>query len=105
MASQRWKFLVAAGALSMTSLLLVAHDLGKRSRSRHTNAQTLRVMTLGVADLCLSTTSRWLRHPTQVESGAAFDDAPSSLDADAAGAWISPPRALFGDATIARSGP
>jgi hypothetical protein len=47
---------------------------------------------LGTADLALSSASRWLRHPSVSEPGAAFADAPAVLDADPAGAAIGPPR-------------
>jgi hypothetical protein len=49
------------------------------------------VRLLGVADLALSSSSRWLRHPSVTEPGAAFADGPAILDNDPAGAVIGPP--------------
>lgn len=46
---------------------------------------------LGVADLVLSSSSRWLRHPSVSEPGAPFADGPAILDNDPAGAAIGPP--------------
>jgi len=50
---------------------------------------------LGLPDLALSSSSRWLRHPSQSERGAPFADAPASLDTDPGGAVLGPPRELF----------
>lgn len=46
---------------------------------------------VGLGDLALSSSARWLRHPSQAEPGAATADLPSSLDVDPAGALIGPP--------------
>lgn len=43
------------------------------------------------ADLALSSSSRWLRHPIESEPGAAFADAPCSLDVDPASILVSQP--------------
>jgi hypothetical protein len=53
------------------------------------------VRLLGTADLALSSASRWLRHPSVSEPGAAFADAPAILDADPAGALIAPPHTVL----------
>lgn len=53
------------------------------------------VRLLGTADMALSSASRWLRHPSLSEPGAAFADAPAILDADPAGALIAPPPVLW----------
>lgn len=45
----------------------------------------------GWADLALSSSSRWLRHPSLSEPGAAFADGPALLDNDPAGACLGPP--------------
>jgi len=50
---------------------------------------------VGVADLALSSSARWLRHPSQTEPGAATADLPSSLDVDPAGALIGPPHEVL----------
>ncbi len=49
------------------------------------------VRLLGAADLALSSSSRWLRHPSVTEPGAPFADGPAILDHDPAGAAIGPP--------------
>ena len=51
------------------------------------------VEALGFADLALSSSVRWIRHPSQVETGAARSDLPGALDVDPAGALIGPPEA------------
>jgi hypothetical protein len=53
------------------------------------------VRLLGVADLALSSSSRWLRHPSITEPGAPFADSPALLDNDPAGAMISPPHEVL----------
>ncbi len=60
---------------------------------------------LGTADLALSSASRWLRHPSLSEPGAAFADAPAILDVDPAGAAIAPPRAVLAGAAVAPAMP
>jgi hypothetical protein len=57
---------------------------------RHPQTQAV-VRLLGMADLALSSSSRWLRHPSVSEPGAAFADGPAMLDVDPAGAAIGPP--------------
>jgi len=72
-----------------------------RQRARHRQSEMEIqpiVRLLGTADMALSSASRWLRHPTLSESGAAFGDAPAILDADPAGAMIARPRALLAGA-------
>lgn len=49
------------------------------------------VRVAGWADLALSSSSRWLRHPSLSEPGAAFADGPALLDNDPAGACLGPP--------------
>lgn len=46
----------------------------------------------GTADLALSSTARWLRHPSHAEPWAAVSDHPSTLDTDPAGAILGPAR-------------
>ena len=72
-------------------------------RARHRRSQPdvrAVVRLLGTADMALSSASRWLRHPSLSEPGAAFADAPAILDADPAGAMIAPPRGLLGGTRI-----
>ncbi len=47
----------------------------------------------GLSDLALSSSSRWLRHPSLAEPSAAAWDAPLGLDVDPAGATIRGPEA------------
>jgi hypothetical protein len=61
-------------------------------QERNPHVQSI-VRLLGVADLALSSSSRWLRHPSVTEPGAPFADGPAILDNDPAGAVIGPPHA------------
>ena len=57
------------------------------------------VRLLGTADLFLSSSSRWIRHLSLVEPGAAFQESPAGLDVDPAGGVIGPaPELLAGGA-------
>ena len=57
------------------------------------------VRLLGTADLFLSSSSRWIRHPSLSEPGAAFQEMPAGLDVDPAGGVIGPaPELLAGGA-------
>ena len=47
---------------------------------------------LGLTDLALSSTARWLRHPSQAERSAAVADTPYPLDVEPAGGILLPPR-------------
>jgi hypothetical protein len=68
----------------------------QRSRQRRSLPEVrAAVRLLGTADMALSSASRWLRHPSLSEPGAAFADAPAILDADPAGALIAPPHVLW----------
>jgi hypothetical protein len=44
----------------------------------------------GLSDLFLSSSSRWLRHPSVTERAAPLSDAPDGLDVDPAGLAIPP---------------
>jgi hypothetical protein len=81
---------VALGAIPADAARLRA-----RSEERADERATL-VRVVGVPDLALSSSARWLRHPSQAEPGAAASEGPLSFDPDPAGALIAPPRALFG---------
>lgn len=76
------------------AMLLDAAAQKRAQRARTVQVQTI-VSLLGTADMALSGASRWLRHPSLAEPGAAFADAPALLDADPAGGLIAPPRALL----------
>ena len=62
-------------------------DLGRRDDRRADALVTL----LGVGDLALSSSARWLRHPSLAEPAAASADLLASLDVDPAGALLGPP--------------
>lgn len=78
-------------AIALGSIVL---DASRRRAAREEDSarQDAVVAITGTSDLALSSSARWLRHPSQSEPGAAFSDAPASLDVDPAGAWIGPPR-------------
>jgi hypothetical protein len=80
--------------------LFIALDAATKRASRRQSQSEVEVVVrfLGSADMALSSASRWLRHPSLSEPGAAFADAPAILDADPAGAMIAPPRALLAGA-------
>lgn len=87
-------------ALTLTLLLglgiAVAHAHQRRSeRAAHTRAHEAVARLAGTSDLALSSTARWLRHPSLSESGASAADLPASLDVDPAGALIAPPIELM----------
>ena len=97
---------VPSGRLLGPGLLVIALVAGgvgialdaarQRARHRQTEPEIRAVFRLlGTADMALSSASRWLRHPSLSEPGAAFADAPAILDADPAGAMIAPPRTVL----------
>ena len=91
----RWLAL-GAGALVVAAGLAVAHGArSRRSEPVRAEAAHAAVLWLGVPDLSLSSSSRWLRHPSQVEPAAAAADLPAGLDVDPAGAIVAPPTAIF----------
>lgn len=99
-----WIVLLAAGTMWM---LVDASVRRAAQKERAPQVQSV-VRLLGVADLALSSSSRWLRHPSITEPGAPFADGPAILDNDPAGAMIGPPQpapaadgtGLLGPATI-----
>ena len=58
---------------------------------------------IGAPDLVLSSSSRWLRHPSLSEPGAPFSDAPATLDSDPAGGIIGPPISNYRSTTPSRN--
>jgi hypothetical protein len=84
-----WSGLLLAGVVWM---LFDAQSRRAAQEARHPEVQSV-VRVLGVADLALSSSSRWLRHPSITEPGAPFADGPAILDNDPAGAAIGPPHA------------
>ena len=84
----------AAVMLSMAVLVVLAFfDASVRSsrNASETSSRRATVRTLGFADFALSSSARWLRHPSQVERMAPFQDLPASFDTDPAGALQGPP--------------
>ena len=91
--------ILAFGLLVSLAVLvgLLADARARRARARPVaRVREAAARVLGMPDLVLSSSSRWLRHPTQTEPGAPFADAPASLDVDPGGAVVGPPRALYG---------
>ena len=81
---------------SLVAMLVHADAQRAKATAPHEERQRASVVRLvGVADLAVSSSSRWLRHPSVSEPGAAFSDAPAMLDTDPAGAAVAPPRALY----------
>jgi hypothetical protein len=70
--------LLLAGAVAM---LVDAQVRRAAQQARDPEVQSV-VRLLGVADLALSSSSRWLRHPSITEPGAPFADGPAILDND-----------------------
>jgi hypothetical protein len=79
-------------AVAFAAMLL---DADRRRDARDAARHDAVVTLAGTGDLALSSSARWLRHPSQAEPGAAFSDLPASLDVDPAGAWIGPPREIL----------
>jgi hypothetical protein len=92
--SPRLRTLAAGLLVLLLGLAAVTWDAARR-RSAGGPARRVRIAAarvLGMPDLSLSSSSRWLRHPSQTEPSAPFADAPASLDADPGGAILGPPR-------------
>jgi hypothetical protein len=85
---------VGAGVLAAALGAVLVDAAARRERLHGPQAARARaaaVRLAGVADLALSSSSRWLRHPSQVELAAAVQDGPASLDVDPAGLVLGPP--------------
>ena len=95
----RWAL---AGA-AITALLLgwMLLDAAHRRGRGDARADRALVQATGLADLALSSSVRWLRHPSQAEPAAAFSDGPAALDVDPAGALLGPPREVVSAGGIA----
>jgi hypothetical protein len=91
-------FLTVGALLTTGVVAMLLHASAERARANAPDAQRARaavVRLTGSPDLALSSASRWLRHPSLSEPGAAFADAPALPDVDPAGAAIAPPRTLL----------
>jgi len=90
-AQARWFALISA-LLALGAAWMLFDAAARRAAQQKRGPQVQAVARLlGVADLALSSSSRWLRHPSVTEPGAAFADGPAIPDNDPAGALISPP--------------
>lgn len=94
----RARILGVGGVALALALGAVMLDAGARRTAEQPASEISRavVRALGTPDLALSSSSRWLRHPSQTEPGAPFADAPASLDTDPGASVIGPPRELLG---------
>lgn len=94
---KRLRRLALGGLLLGLALLACTTHAASRGRDAARRAEVARatVHLTGLPDLALSSTSRWLRHPSQAEPAAAFADLPGALDVDPAGALIAPPTAVL----------
>ena len=79
-------FVFTAGAVA---------PLGRRPDARDEARRVSAASALGIADLCLSSDARWLRHPSLSEPGAAFQDLAGGLDAYPAGMVLAPPVSAY----------
>ena len=90
---------LAVGVLIVALLIAMVAD-AHRLRAAASTPDAVRdraaiVGLAGVTDLAVSSSSRWLRHPSVSEPGAAFSDAPAMFDTDPAGAAVPLPRTLY----------
>ena len=87
-------------ALGLVALLFALASLGvavdaRARRAAQDDASIAAfVRRTGSADLALSSTSRWLRHPSLAEPGAACQDGPPCIDTEPAGMAFDPAREL-----------
>lgn len=90
-----WALLVIVLALGL--FWLDTDAAGRRAeRLSRQDEREAAVRLLGTADLFLSSSSRWIRHPSLSESGAAFQEHPAALDVDPAGGVIGPSVKILG---------
>jgi hypothetical protein len=89
----RARIVLAALAIALAAVLAISADAA-RQRATERSADAIVSLT-GLPDLALSSSVRWLRHPSQSEPGAAASDVVHGLDVDPAGGMIGPPRAIY----------
>lgn len=88
------RFAVAFVVLLVATAAAATHARVRRAAERASRADRQALVgALGFADLALSSSVRWIRHPSQVEPNAARSDLPGALDVDPAGALVGPPEA------------
>lgn len=85
---RRERTLLAFLVLAALALGGIAVDAKARRRATEVDRMARVAETTGLSDLALSSSSRWLRHPSLAEPGAATWDAPLGLDVDPAGMTI-----------------
>ncbi|MEM6960745.1 MAG: hypothetical protein AAF550_03250 [Myxococcota bacterium] len=95
MQSTRLKTAVLCALLQCSALCATGLHAGHRRSLPRRQAATSTVRLLGLPDLALSSTSRWLRHPSLSEPSAPFSDGPATLDQDPAGGVILAPVTLY----------
>jgi hypothetical protein len=95
----RRTLLVALVAVDVAALAIPTLDATARRSARDASSSARRELAalLGAPDLALSSSSRWLRHPSLSEPMAPFADGPATLDVDPGGGFVSPLSALVGD--------
>jgi hypothetical protein len=89
---------LAAFALVAGGLVWMVLDAAARRRE-HAQRLAMRaamVRLVGTADLFVSSSSRWIRHLSVTEPGAAFADGPAILDGDPGGGFVGPSTELLG---------
>ena len=91
------RFTALALALLTLGLATLAalFDAHTRATSMDSRAIAAFVRRTGSADLALSSTSRWLRHPSLAEPGAACQDGPPCIDTEPAGMAFDEARELL----------
>ncbi len=97
--SSRWPLFALGLSLLLVSFCVVHARWSVAQRPLSADDSARLTTWLGSADLALSSSSRWLRHPSLVEPGAAAADGPAALDVDPAGTWIQPSTAVLGQST------
>jgi hypothetical protein len=95
MPGRRLRYALVAALLLGAALVAILVDASAREAARDDARQRAAVALVGLPDLMLSSSSRWLRHPSQSEPGAALSDLPGSLDTNPGGALLGPPRAIL----------
>jgi hypothetical protein len=95
-----------SGLLAVGVAWMLLDDAAQRAVQRERSPQVQSIVRLlGVADLALSSSSRWLRHPSVSEPGAPFAEGPAILDNDPAGAVIGPPHEVLATSVSGPVGP
>lgn len=97
---RRLRLLAAGLALGIALLSSALIDASRRRDARDAARHDAVVELTGLPDLALSSSARWLRHPSQTEPAAASADLPASLDVDPAGSLIAPPREVLREGAV-----